>query len=87
MTSHEQDEEKTVRLVVTCVGDESCSVIFEPYGSEYVLQRDEDFHVEIRGPGSGEVLVWYGRGAISVTPWVGGDYSRVITSSGKELDV
>lgn len=87
MTDEPQDEEKTVSLVLTCVGAESCSVIFEPFGSEYVLQRDEDFHVLIKGPGSGEVLVWYGDGALSVTPWPGGDYASVITGSGKKLEV
>jgi hypothetical protein len=81
------DGDKTVRLVLTCVQGDSCSVIFEPYGTEYILQRDDDFHVELRGPGNGEVLVWYGPGAISITPWLGGDYAKVTTASGKVLDV
>lgn len=80
-------EERTARLVLSCVHAESCSVIFEPFGSEHLLYADDDFHIEISGPGSGEVMVWYGPGAITVTPWVGADYTRVVTASGTTLDV
>jgi hypothetical protein len=78
-------EVKTVRLVLSCVVADECSVIFEPFGAEHVLRANDDFHVEITGPGSGEVMVWYAPGAISVTPWLGGDYSNVVTSSGQTL--
>lgn len=81
------NDDKVVRLVLSCVQVESCSVIFEPFGTEYILEAHDEFHVEVKGPGSGELSVWYGPGAISVTPWVGGDYSRVVTASGRTLDV
>lgn len=81
------DDEKIVRLVLSCVQVESCSVIFEPFGTEYVLEDADEFHIEVKGPGSGELIVWYGPGAISITPWPGADYSSVVTSSGTILDV
>ena len=64
-----------VTLVLECLRDDACFVIFEPFGAEYSLDQDDEFRVVIAGPGSGDVRVWVGQaGTLSVTPWVGGDY-------------
>ena len=87
MSNPEVGASKTVRLVLACTKADSCSVIFEPLGTEYVLNSDDEFRVEISGPGTGEVMVWYGPGAISITPLPGGDYTAATTSTGAVLDV
>lgn len=76
-----------MRLVLECVQADSCSVIFEPFGAEYILQAGDAFHIEITGRGTGDVQIWYGPGAISIAPWVGSDYSRVVASDGRVLAV
>lgn len=75
--SSRDPEVKIAVLRLECLQEDSCSVIFEPYGAEHVLHRGDVFLVEISGPGSGEVFIWYGPGAVSVMPWEGGDFTSV----------
>lgn len=84
--SVDDSEHKTIILILECAQQESCSVIFEPYGGEHVLRRSDRFRIVISGPGSGEVAVWHGPGAISVMPWEGGDYITVTTRDGQVLE-
>lgn len=76
---------KTSVLILECAQEASCGVVFEPYGAEHILRREDRFRVEISGPGSGEVSVWHGPGVISVTPWEGGDFVSVTNRIGDEL--
>ena len=72
-------------LIVECAQVPECSVVFEPFGAEHTLVKGDAFRVEIAGPGDGEALIWYGPGAISITPWQGGDYVVVRNRAGTEL--
>jgi len=72
-------------LIVECAQVSECSVIFEPFGAEHTLVKGDAFRVEIAGPGDGEALIWYGPGAISIIPWVGGDYVAVRNRAGIDL--
>ena len=75
---------KEVRLLLTCLVAPNCTVAFEPLGSVHTLNQDDIFHVEIFGPGSGEVEVSYRPDGISVGAWSGADV-RVRDKSGSEL--
>lgn len=85
MTARDLSQQRVV-LIVDCVQEQSCSVIFEPYGAEHILRREDQFRVEISGPGSGEVSVWHGPGAMSITPWEGADFTSVTNREGAVLD-
>jgi hypothetical protein len=76
---------RQVSLVVECESDDSCVVLFEPYGAEYVLNPQDAFRVDIEGGGDGDLTITYGPGVISIRPWPRGDFVRVRNRAGDDL--
>ncbi|MFI0939337.1 hypothetical protein [Streptomyces sp. NPDC021020] len=65
----------TVRLLLTCMATEHCSVVLEPYGAEHVLVAGDLLGLEIEGTGEDAVeiasspgctTVWIPASAVSV---------------------
>lgn len=75
---------KKVTFLLTCVDVDSCSVVFEPLGMEYILTSGDIFRVVMTGPASGDFEITYSPGAISVTDWPGAD-TKVWNKAGETL--
>jgi len=78
--------ETTVRLLLTCLEADECSVFFEPEGADITLQRGRKLFVEITGPGQATPEVSYIPSGILVGAWQGARTS-VWDETGKEVRV
>ena len=76
--------DKTVRLNLQCTDEGTCTVAFEPYGATHELRPGDVFHIEVTGPGSGELSILHSPDAISLWPWDEGDFT-VHDGQGQEL--
>jgi hypothetical protein len=67
-------------MIVTCLTGDSCAVMFEPWGSEHVLAKEDAFTVE-----PAPVEVSYVDGGISL--WFAAEDVIVTNRSGERLIV
>ena len=63
--------ESTVRLILTCLDADECTVSFEPEGAVVTLERGHKLVVEITGPGEALPEVSYIPDGIVVGAWQG----------------
>jgi hypothetical protein len=77
-------EPVTIKLKLSCVDTDACTVNLEPYGAHHELSGEDHFDVTISGEGSGEVEVAYVPEGITSWIWGGATY-RITNSRGVEL--
>lgn len=79
-----ESQQSTV-LLITCVDADFCSVVFEPYGTEHTLRREDSFRVVAEG-GSEPIEISYSPGCITVWPGPSSE-ARVWNRAGEELPI
>jgi hypothetical protein len=70
-------------LLLQCVDSPYCTVIFEPYGSEYVLLPEDWLRVEVGGPVGGVVEVVHRPTSVLLWPGDGWDYISAVNREGQ----
>jgi hypothetical protein len=57
-------EQQEPRITLTCLEDDQCLIYFEPWGTELVLAKGDEFEVRSAAFATGDVEVSYLAGAI-----------------------
>jgi hypothetical protein len=60
------DAGQTTRILIKCIEPQQCSVVFEPYGAEYVLMADDQLWLEFESSEEVTLELAYSPGCISV---------------------
>jgi len=63
--------DQTVRLLVSNLSDDQCTVSIEPLGGQVTLPKGEVFTVQVSGPGKGLVEVSYATNGLVIGEWDG----------------
>lgn len=78
--------ESSTTLLLQCADSPYCTVIFEPYGSEYELLGDDCLRVSVGGAMGGEVEVVHRPTSILLWPSKGWGYLAVQNRAGEHPD-
>ncbi|HEY3527644.1 MAG TPA: hypothetical protein VGK78_00720 [Nocardioides sp.] len=70
-------------LLLQCADSPYCTVIFEPYGSEYELLPEDLLRVEVGGPAGGTVEVVHRPTSVLLWPGDGWDYISAVNREGE----
>jgi hypothetical protein len=70
-------------LLLQCADSPYCTVIFEPYGSEYELVGEDWLRVEVGGPMGGVIEVVHRPTSILLWPGDGWDYITAVNRQGQ----
>lgn len=82
--SDQDNPRASVTLLLQCHDQAYCTVIFEPYGSEYQLLRAEDWlRVSVGGDADGEVEVVHRPQSILLWPSKGWRYLDAVNRAGE----
>ena len=78
----EKDQASTT-LLLQCADSPFCTVIFEPYGSEYELLGEDWLRVEVGGPIGGTIEVVHRPTSILLWPTDGWEYINAVNRQGE----
>jgi len=70
--------------LLQCADGPYCTIIFEPYGSEYELLGEDWLRVKIGGAEGGEVEVVHRPSSILLSPSKGWEYRTAVNRAGEQ---